>query len=277
MSLHDRVAARASTLTASDRRLLDVLLNHPQEASYLPAGEVAARAGVHQASATKFAQRLGYGGYPDLRRDLQQDLAASASDRISRTVEHAGEGSLLESVVDHEMQPLADLPRQITQRQLDDVGHLLVGATARYVYGRGNATVLTDVLTRRMRRFGMPMTPLAASGRDLAEQLVALGPCDVVVLYAFRRPPRYFAQVLQVCAETATPTVVVTDTLAADAAAGRATHVLVGSRGTAREFQSLTVPMAVTNALVLTIARLSPATSRTALDRLDTLLDRFDR
>lgn len=276
MSLHDRVAEQSDRLTASDRRLLEVLLSHPQESSFLPANEVAARAGVHQASATKFAQRLGYDGYPDLRRDLQRDLLVGASERIARTVEHAGERGLLELVVEQELGPLADLPRQVSQDQLDGVARLLVDARARYVFGRGNATVLAELLTRRMRRYGMPTTPLAASGRDLAEQLVAIGEGDVVVLYAFRRMPRYLLQVLDACVETGASSVVVTDVLAADVA-GRATHVLVGSRGTAREFQSLTVPMAVTNALVLTIARIAPQQASTALRRLDDLLDRFDR
>lgn len=275
MTLTDRVAKQGDRLTAADRRLLEVLLSHPQEASYLPASEVASRAGVHQASATKFAQRLGYGGYPELRRDLQQDLLVTASERIALTVEDAGEHSLLESVVEHEIAPLADLPRQVGQAQLDRVAELLLTARARYVFGRGNASVLTDLLGRRMRRYGLPTTVLASSGRDLAEQLVALGPGDVVVLYAFRRVPRYFLEVLDLCAETGASAVVITDTLAAEST-GRAAEVLVGSRGAARQFQSLTVPMAITNALVLTIARSAPDQTRAGLDRLEHLLTRLD-
>ena len=275
MTLNDRVSREAARLTAADRRLLQVLLSHPQEASYLPATEVAARAGVHQASATKFAQKLGYTGYPELRRDLQQDLLISASDRIALTVDQAGEDGLLAAVVEQEMGPLVDLPRQVSQAQLDRVATLLLTARSRFVFGRGNAVVLADLLDRRMRRFGMPTIPLTGSGRDLAEQLVALGREDVVVLYAFRREPRYFSQVLDLCVETGARAVLITDTLAAEAAA-RPAETLVGSRGAAREFQSLTVPMAITNALVLTVARTAPQRSRAGLTRLEQLLDRFD-
>lgn len=275
MSIHERVGEQGARLTSSDRRLLDVLLSDPQRAGYLSGADVAARAGVHQASATKFAQRLGYGGYPDLRRDLQQDLLASASERITRTVQEAGDESLLEALVRHEMGPLADLPRQVAQDQLDRVASLLLQARRRYVFGRGNASVLADLLHRRMRRYGLLTSVLAASGRDLAEQLVALGEGDVVVLFAFRRPPRYFTQVLEVCTEVGASAVVVTDTLAADS--GSAAETIVASRGAAREFQSLTVPTAIANAIVLTVSRAAPQRTGQALDRLEALLDRFDR
>lgn len=275
MPIQDRISEQAQRLTASDRRLLDVLLAHPQEAGYLSGAEVAARAGVHQASATKFAQRLGYGGYPDLRRDLQRELLVSSSERISRTVRDAGDHDLLETAVAHEIDSLADLPRQVGQDRLDRVATLLLGARSRLVFGRGNAAVLADLLQRRLRRFGLPTTRLAASGRDLAEQLTALGPGDVVVLFAFRRPPRYFAQVLAVCAETGADAVVVTDTLGPDSTT--ATETVVASRGAPGEFQSLTVPMTVTNALVLTIARAAPGRTGAALTRLEDLLERFDR
>lgn len=274
MPLHERVSAHAATLTTSDRALLDVLLQHPQQAVYLSAAEVAGRAGVHQASATKFAQRLGYAGYPDLRRELRADLLASAAERMSRTVEGAGDQGLLESLVAHEITSLSDLPRQVGQDQLDRVAHLLLGARTRYVFGRGNAAVLADLLQRRLRRFGLPTTTLPGSGRDLAEHLVALAPDDVVVLFAFRRPPRFFDAVLQTCADLGVPTVVVTDTLASRSTSAR--EVLTAARGAAHEFQTLTVPTAITNALVLTVARAAPESTGAALRRLDHLLGRLD-
>jgi DNA-binding MurR/RpiR family transcriptional regulator len=72
-----------------------------------------------------------------------------------------------------------------------------------------------------------------------------------------------------------TPVVLLTDVLGGDDDAGSVT-VLAAPRGNGREFQSLTVPMAVVNALVLTIARAAAGHTTTALARLEELLDRFD-
>lgn len=278
MTLRDRIAERTERLTETDRRLLEVLLSHPTEASFLPAGEVAGRAGVHQASATKLAQRLGFRGYPELRRTLQHDLldGGTAAERVQRRLAQTGSGSILESLAGDEIAALRDLPRQVGQDDLDRTAALLLSARQRFLFGRGNATVLVELLARRLRRFGLPATVLSASGRDMAEQLLSLESDDVVVAFAFLRPPRYLHALTERCADVGAHVVLVTDTLGGELD-GSCTVVLAGARGSGREFQSLTVPMAVTNALVLTLARTAPEQTGRALGRLETLLGHFDR
>jgi DNA-binding MurR/RpiR family transcriptional regulator len=278
MKLQERIAASAERLTSTDRRLLEVLLSHPTEASFLPAGEVAQRAGVHQASATKLAQRLGYRGYPDLRRSLQTELldGASAAERVQRRLEQVADGDLVEALVRDETAALREVPRQVAQQDLDRAAELLLGARQRFVFGRGNASVLVDLLVRRLRRSGLGATALPDSGRDLAEHLVTLGAEDVLVAFAFLHPPRYLAALIQQVTAVGARLVLVTDTLAG-AAEGAGGVTLSAARGSGREFQSLTVPMAVTNALVLTVARVAPERTGRSLERLDELLHHFDQ
>lgn len=277
MSLTERVAAHADRLTAADRRILEVLLSHPTEATYLPASDVTARAGVHAASATKLAQKLGYSGYPELRRSLQADVLDGSSpvDRVTRRIEHAGEGNLLDSLVADEVAALRDLSRQVSQQDLDRAADLLSAAHHRYLFAHGNSTVLAGMLARRLRRFGLPTSELERSGRGMAEQLVGLRPDDVVVAFAFLRTPPLLMDLADATAAAGASLVLVTDTLAAELD-GIASLSLSGARGSGREFQSLTVPMAITNALVLTVARRAPQPTTSALARLEKLLSVFE-
>lgn len=278
MTLHDRMQATGDRLTDADRRILEVLLSHPTESAFLSAAEITHRAGVHQASATKLAQRLGYAGYLDLRRGLQHDLleGTTPAERVQRRLEQAGGGDLLASLVSDEVAVLRDLPRQVPQTSLDRAAHMLVEAPHRYLFAQGNATVLGDLMGRRLSRFGLLTTTLASSGRDLAEQMVSMGPGDVLVAFAFLRTPRHLPEVAAHCADVGARFLLVTDTLGAELGA-EADIVLSGARGSGREFQSLTVPMAVTNALILTVARSAPELTGAALARLEKLLVRFDR
>lgn len=276
MTLHSRIAAISDRLTASDRRLLEVLLSHPTEAAFITATQVAERAGVHQTTATKLAQKLGYSGYPDLRRSLQGDLfeGGSPGERVRRRLDHTGDAGILDALVDDELAALRDLPRQVPQDVLDAAAAILVAARHRYVFARGNSTVLGDLLVRRLRRFGMPSQHLSTSGRDLAEQLVSLGPDDVVVAFAFLRPPPHLDDLLAHARECGARVVLITDTLSMPGGTDNLT--ISAARGTGREFQSLTVPMAIANALVLTVARTDPAGTGAALSNLEKLLDRFN-
>lgn len=276
MTFRTLVEQHRDRLTPADRRVLDVLLSHPTEAAFLRAEEIADRAGVHQASATRLAKRLGYAGYPELRSDLQSELLGGIGpgERVRRRLEHAEGGDLLQALVADELASLAELPRHVSQPQLDDVAGRLTRARRVFLFGQGNATVLVELMQRRLRRFGIDTITLDGPGRDLAEQLLALTAEDAVLTFAFRRAPTSLEPLLGYAAERGAPTVLVTDTVSGLQPAP--TVVLAAPRGSGREFQSLTVPMALANALLLTIARQAPDSSISSLDRLGALLERFD-
>lgn len=277
MEFRERLDGHRGRLTPADRSVLDVLLSHPTEAAFLPADQVARRAGVHMAAATRLAKKLGYPGYPQLRSALQAELldGVGAADRVRHRLAHASGGALLAGLVDDEVAALRELVRAVPQDRLDALADRILTARRVLVYARGNATVLGAMLHRRLRRFGIVAATLPGSDRDLAEELVGLHGDDLVVALAFRRPPRTLAPLLATAAETGTPVAVLTDVLAATLQP-RPEIVLAAPRGNGREFQSLTVPMAVVNALVLSVARAASGRTMTALERLEELLARFD-
>jgi len=77
-------------------------------------------------------------------------------------------------------------------------------------------------MARRLSRFGLPATTLASSGRDLAEQMVSMGPGDVLVAFAFLRTPHHLPEVAAHCADIGARFVLVTDTLGATGESPRA-------------------------------------------------------
>lgn len=277
MRFRELVANHDGRLTRADREVLDVLLSHPTEAAFLSADEVTARAGVHVAGATRLAQKLGFSGYPQLRERLRTDLLADVgpADRVRRRLEASIDGHVVEDLASAESAALEDLPRSVAQAQLDEVAALVLGADRVLVYARGNADVLARLLVRRLRRFGLRVMTLPGDPRDLAEELVGLQEDDVVLALAFRRASRTLDALLETSAEVGATSVFLTDTLASQVHPDPSV-VLAAPRGSGRDFQSLTVPMAVANALVLTIARLGAERTMPALERLQLLLDRFD-
>ncbi len=63
-------------LALNERRLADFLLSQPDVARHLSSQKLAEEAGVSQSSVVKFAQKLGYKGFPALKLALSESLAA---------------------------------------------------------------------------------------------------------------------------------------------------------------------------------------------------------
>lgn len=273
----DRVHEQRPRLTKGDRTLLDEILAHPAEAPLWRGEDLARRAGAHPAAATRLAQRLGYEGYLELREDLRTEhnrRLAGSGDRFRSEERDRGELGVLESLLDSELQSLSALMRHVDQEQIDAVADRVVSARRIFVFGRGNATVLAELVDRRLRRFGIPAENLTGSGRDLAERILPLADDDLVLAFAFRRAPRDLGPLLGHVGAVGATSVLVTDTLhTLDPAP---TAVISAPRGAQDGFASLAVPMTIANAVVLAIAHRHSHLTLPALDRLDDLLPIFD-
>lgn len=277
MSFQQRVDSARDRLTKSDRALLDQILAHPAEAPLWRGEEVAARVSAHPAAATRLAQRLGFQGYPQLREELRKDLnprLVGSGDRIRAELHESRQAGVLDSLLGAELESLAAVTRHITQDQIDDVADRLVSARKVFLFARGNSSVLADLLDRRLRRFGLDPVNLVGSGREIAERILPLAADDVVMTFAFRRAPQHLTELHTHAGRVGAASVLVTDTLHTLEPAPSV--VLSAPRGHQDGFASLSVPMAITNAIVLTIAQRHPDTTLPALDRLDGLVTDFD-
>jgi len=274
-ALKRAVADYPNSLTEADERLVRVLLANPTESAFLSAAELSRRAGVHQASAVRLAQKLGYTGYPELRNALQAELVGSRepAERVRKRLSHM-ENDVLGQLVASEAEALLSIPQHVSQAQLEETARLLIAGERVFVFARGHATALANLVDRRLRRSGFDSRPIPYEGRDLAEHLLTLQAADVVLGFAFHSTPPGLVPLLQHAKDVGAKTVVISDLLGL-LLRPQPTKLLSAPRGEEAEFQTLSVPMALTNALVLTIARLDGNRSLAALDRSADLIERF--
>ena len=72
-----RIRQRYTGLAQSDKKLADFILSQPDEARHLSSQQLAAVAGVSQSSVVKFAQKMGFKGFPALKLALSEALASN--------------------------------------------------------------------------------------------------------------------------------------------------------------------------------------------------------
>ncbi|AIR63523.1 MurR/RpiR family transcriptional regulator [Cedecea neteri] len=71
-----RIRSRYAMLAQSDRKLADFLLAEPDHARHLSSQQLAEEAGVSQSSVVKFAQKLGFKGFPAMKLAISEALAS---------------------------------------------------------------------------------------------------------------------------------------------------------------------------------------------------------
>lgn len=281
-SLQTRFAAavqdRAESLTPSERRLVSTVLSEPRAAALGTMTELARGAGVHEATVSRLARKLGYEGYPAFRQALQEEFIPSqeTATRLQRTIEGSGEGGVLGTLVAQEIAGLSGLLAHVTDEQVRAAAARLMSARRIYVFARGNAEVLALMMAKRFQRFGRDVHQLKGDARDLAEQVLGLSAGDVVLIYAFRRQPRHYAPLVERAREVGATTIVISG-LSGHMLLPQPDTLLCAPRsGDAQAFQTLTVPMAISNAIVIAAGAQADKSALQTLDSLGDLIKRFE-
>jgi DNA-binding MurR/RpiR family transcriptional regulator len=266
-----RLEDRYQDLTKSEQIIASYLLANHDEAAFLPAAELAERLDVSEATVVRFARAIGYDSFPELRRVLQEIFRArvTPASRLQRKLADlkTGEGHVLAKIIDMELQYLTEAERSIDPADFDRAVEMILKGRRVFVFGIGPSRILADLVQIRLRRFGVPTYSMTESGRDLLDKLILLHPDDAVLAAGFHRVTGELVAVLEHAHKLGCPTVLLTDTLGSTFK-DRADVILSARRGPVSNFHSLTVPMAVLNALILAIAMSRSEESVTFLNRL---------
>lgn len=277
MGLREIVEEYSGKLTDADRRLLAVLFVDPVESSFLPAVTVAKRAGVHESTAGRLAQKLGFDSYRTMKAHLRNEVISevdSAAGRIRGRLDRMAKGSILDALVESEVRTLMSLPKQIDQATMISAAEMLRDARRIFLFGQGHASSLTNLFARRLTRSGYDVVELQHLDWQASDVLLSMRRDDVVVVCAFRRPAERLERLLAYTRDVGASCLLISD-LAGLAVRPKPDILLAASRGEDLDSQSLTVPMAICNALILELSRCDDGRSIEALERLSTLARHF--
>ncbi|OZI26352.1 hypothetical protein CAL26_03200 [Bordetella genomosp. 9] len=271
MRFEELVADKNDTLTGSDRKLVDVLLADTTVGSFMPAHKIAERAGVHPSTAGRLARKLGFDSYRAMREAMVFELDASA--RVRKRIDNATGSTLLESVIAGEIAALGRLMEQVTQKEIAAATNALRRARRIIVIGESHAGSLAELFARRLKRSGYHAVGLSHADWQAADEFISLTDKDLVFGMIFRHDSPGVARALKLARDTGAGSILLTDlTLPVEA---RLT--ITARRGEPGEFQSLTVPMAICNTLILELTRVDRGRSMEALARLEDLRVSFEK
>lgn len=271
------IQARADSLTPSERRLVSSVMAQPRAAALATVTDLAREAGVHEATVSRLARKLGFDGFAAFRAALQAEFLPSeeTATRLQRTLQTSG-GSVLTSLVDTERAALQALLLHVDEDRIAEAARQLVAARRIYVFGRGNAEALALTMAKRFRRFGRDVHLLTGDARSLAEGVLGMGENDVLLVYAFRRMPRPYAAVVEQAQAAGVTVIAISDTLGPMLVPAPDLLLSAPRSGDIDGFQTLTVPMALSNAIVLAAGALEDVTALKTLERLGALIKRFE-
>jgi DNA-binding MurR/RpiR family transcriptional regulator len=252
-------------LSRSYRRVADFILSDYRTAAFMTAAGLAEVVDVDTTTVVRFAQRLGYPGFPELIEDIQQQVKSELAQSYLAEPEDDTPQANIQRLVAQDRDSLEKALAYNTLDVLETVLDLLRSATRVTVMGESYAAPLAESFAGMLKNAGLPA---AYTGGDVYERSLALARLtrqEVVVGMSPLAGPSGVARALNFARDEGAVTLACTPVLGSQVARA-AEHILYAPGETEGAIPSLIGLYSICTAIAHTLEKEAPnsATHRAA-------------
>ena len=185
-------------LTNTQRLVADFFLAHPDTIPFKKLDELAVMIGVSTPSIIRFARSLGYSGYADLQKALQQSILGKGSlpERLQNSIQSTVQDKLLISSFQTDMDNIQATLAALSEEALSETVSAIIQAKSVYVLGvRGNFSA-AHYLGYRLGQIKAGVRLLEGTAMMYPEQVLGIQPDDVCIAFLTPRYSKMTAQLV---------------------------------------------------------------------------------
>jgi DNA-binding MurR/RpiR family transcriptional regulator len=211
-----RLTASEASFSANDAAIADFVRDNPVAVAVSTADRLARSVNVSKAAVVRFATRLGYAGFKELREDMAKRVVYKHAEpeRVLRDEPLEDVRIYLSTKLTSDLASLSNFVETVDQRELLRCAELLVQSTATvFVVGQRRGLAVATLAQRLFGwvRPGVRLWRMEEPGLALALDEIRAG--DVVLAFSFRRFPRVTGIALEYAREVGASTILVTESL----------------------------------------------------------------
>lgn len=265
------VARQAADLPRQQKSIAEYVLEHLTTVPFLSIPELARRVEVSEATVVRFAQRLGYPGFSELKMDLVEILQDHLKEDKDGTQEDVAE-DIFASVAELEISNINRTLSALDRSAFAEIGEAIFDASAVYTFGMGVSAHLAELAAYTLLQIGLRTHSMSTRFSTPLEQLVAAAPTDLIVVFSLPPYSRQALNMLEAARDLGIRSVAITDRVTAPAAK-LATWTVPVKSDNMMFTNAVAAVTVLLNALATEIATSHREESVDALARINRILD----
>lgn len=185
------IGRESAGFSKGQRLIAKYILENYDKAAFMTAGRLGKTVGVSESTVVRFAAELGYEGYPEMRKVLQEVVRnkLTSVQRIEVAMEQIKEETLIDSIMNADAERVKLTMESVNREDFDRAVNAIVNAKKIYIIGTRSSSILADFFGYYMRLMMENVSVVRDTAMSEAyEQLFRVGEGDVVIGISF---PRY--------------------------------------------------------------------------------------
>ena len=241
-------------LSKGQKLIAEYILKNYDKAAFMTAAKLGISVGVSESTVVRFANELGFSGYPKLQKALQELIKNKLTtvQRLELSNDFASHGAALKGVLKADMENIRATLEKINPYTFEDVLNSIFEAKNIYIIGLRSSTALAEFLGFYLNIILQNVIIVSYGISDIFEQMINIGEGDLVIGIGFPRYATKTIDVLDFSKARGAKVVAITDSLLSPLAA-KADSTLIAQSNMASFVDSLVAPLSVINALIIAV------------------------
>ena len=241
-------------LSKGQKLIAEYILKNYDKAAFMTAARLGNSVGVSESTVVRFANELGFSGYPKLQKALQELIKNKLTtvQRLELSNDFISDGDALRGVLKADMENIRATLEKINSHTFEQVLNSIFKAKNIYIIGLRSSTAIAGFLGFYLNVILQNVRMVSYGISDVFEQMINVHEGDLVIGIGF---PRYAAKTidaLDFAKSKGADVVAITDSLLSPLAT-KADYTLIAQSNMASFVDSLVAPLSVVNALIISV------------------------
>ena len=195
-----RMSEMMPEFSKGQKLIANYILQHYEKAAYMTALKLGNTVNVSESTVVRFANRLGYDGYPQLQRSLQSHIKNRLTSIQRMDVTRSRIGALenpVEGVLNQDIDKIRKTMEAVSAEHFERAVDTVCSARNIYIQGAMSSGILANFMHYYLRLIFNNVSHVGAvATNELYQQMVHIGKGDVLIAMSF---PRYAASTIDAC------------------------------------------------------------------------------
>lgn len=275
--LLQKIDEKYKKMSKGQKKLADYIQTDYDKAAFLTAARMGKIVGVSESTVVRFATTLGYTGYPDFQKALEELVRTrlNSIQRMEVTYGRISQGEILTSVLHSDIEKIKLTMAGIDHEAFEQAVETILRAKRIYVVGIRSCAPLASFLSFYLNLVCDNVTAVNTnSSSEIFEQLIRIGEEDVIIGISFPRYSMRTLKALEFASNRKAKVITLTDSIHSPMNLYSSCNLIARS-DMASIVDSLVAPLSVVNALVVALCMKKQDEVVTTLETLEQIWDEY--
>ncbi len=263
-------------LSKGQKRIAQFITGEFDRAAFMTAAKLGSEVGVSESTVVRFANALGFGGYPALQAAMQEVIKTKLTtvQRVEMASQLAGDGDILKSMMKSDMENIRSTLEIVDSKSFQEVVQTIFEARTVYIVGLRSSTSLAQYMGFYLNLVLDNVNVVGYGISDIFEQLLRVSKDDLVIGISFPRYSQRTVEAIRYAREEGATIIGITDSTLSPVAE-LSDHCLMARSNMVSFVDSLVAPLSLINALIVAVGMGKQEETKDYFKKLEDIWSRY--